>query len=80
MGTTPIRIPKVSAAAHEATLTQYLVDHGDPVADGAPLFCIETDKVETEIDAAAAGVVYWTATAGETYEVGTEVGYIETED
>ena len=76
----PIRIPKVSTAMFEATLVSWLIEEGQKVSDGEPLFFIETDKVETEVIAPTTGLVHWTATLGETYNVGTQIGYIETED
>lgn len=76
----PIRIPKVSMAIHEAILLAPCVDDGQKVEEEAPLFVIETDKVETEISSPTTGVVRWTAAFGETYAVGTQVGFIETDD
>ena len=75
----PIRIPKVSSAAFDATLSSYLVDEGQRVASGDPLFVIETEKVETEIVAARTGVVHWTAKVGEIYEIGVQIGHIDAE-
>ena len=54
----------------------WLVAEGERATEGASLYVIETDKVETEIDAAATGVVHWKATLLETYPVGTEIGEI----
>lgn len=72
----PIRIPRVSVAVYEATLTQLLVDDGGTAEEGRPLFAIETEKVETEIDAGASGTVQWSAKVGETYQIGAEIGVI----
>jgi pyruvate/2-oxoglutarate dehydrogenase complex dihydrolipoamide acyltransferase (E2) component len=73
----PIRIPRVSMAVSEATLVEWLVAEGERVEEGQPLYIIETEKVEQEIDAPASGVVRWTAEFGETYEVGTQIGNLE---
>jgi pyruvate/2-oxoglutarate dehydrogenase complex dihydrolipoamide acyltransferase (E2) component len=72
-----VRIPRTSVAVAEATLTQLLVEDGEVVAEGQPLFVIETEKVETEIDAGAAGTVHWSGTTGTVYDIGTEIGVIE---
>jgi pyruvate/2-oxoglutarate dehydrogenase complex dihydrolipoamide acyltransferase (E2) component len=80
MGEFPVRVPKVSMAIEEATLVQHLVEDSKPVNDGDGLFVVETDKVETEIEAPTSGVVHWTAEVGEIYAVGTQIGYIETID
>ena len=75
----PIRIPKVSSAAFDATLSSHLVEDGQRVTSGDPLFTVETEKVETEIAAARTGVVHWTAEVGEIYEIGVQIGHIDAE-
>jgi pyruvate/2-oxoglutarate dehydrogenase complex dihydrolipoamide acyltransferase (E2) component len=80
MADVPVRIPKVSMAIEEATLLQWLVPDAEKVGEGESLYVLETEKVETEISAPAGGVVHWTAELGQTYEVGTQIGYIETGD
>lgn len=74
---TPVRIPKLSLAISEAGLVEWLVDDGAAVAAGQALYVIETDKVETEIEASTSGVIHRIAEAGQTYPVGTEVATIE---
>lgn len=75
--TTPIRIPKLSMAVEEADLVEWLVPDGARVEAGQAIFSIATDKVETEIEAAASGVVRQREAAGRTYQVGTAIGEIE---
>jgi pyruvate/2-oxoglutarate dehydrogenase complex dihydrolipoamide acyltransferase (E2) component len=72
-----VRIPRTSVAVSEATLTGVLVEDGQSVNEGDPLFVIETEKVETEIDAGASGTVHWTGEVGTVYPIGTEIGAIE---
>jgi pyruvate/2-oxoglutarate dehydrogenase complex dihydrolipoamide acyltransferase (E2) component len=72
-----VRIPRVSVAISDATLQAFLVEEGGQAEEGAPLFVIETEKVETEIDAGASGIIRWTGTLGEVYEIGTQIGTIE---
>jgi pyruvate/2-oxoglutarate dehydrogenase complex dihydrolipoamide acyltransferase (E2) component len=76
----PVRIPKASMAMTEATVIEWLVDEGKRVEEGESLYLIETDKVEQEIEAPASGVVHWTGEPGETYDVGTQIGHIETDE
>jgi len=61
----------------EGTLSEWLVDDGATIAEGDPLYLLESDKVENEIAAPASGLLRQTGTAGETYPVGTEIGTIE---
>ena len=73
---TEIRIPKPGDAVTEAVLAKVLVEDGAAVAEGDPLYELETDKVEMAIDAPASGVVSWQAEEGETYAVGTLIATI----
>ena len=61
----------------EGTLVEWLVSDGQSVNVGDILYRIETDKVENEIEAPAAGVVHLSGIEGETYEVGTQIGSID---
>ncbi|MEY4231148.1 MAG: hypothetical protein RLZZ362_1997 [Actinomycetota bacterium] len=61
----------------EGTLVEWLVSDGQSVNVGDILYRIETDKVENEIEAPAAGVVHLSGVEGETYEVGTQIGSID---
>jgi pyruvate/2-oxoglutarate dehydrogenase complex dihydrolipoamide acyltransferase (E2) component len=74
---TPVRIPKLSLAVSEAGLVEWLVDDGATVSEGQALYVIETEKVETEIEASTNGVIHRQAEAGQTYPVGTEIATIE---
>lgn len=74
---TEFRMPKPGDAITEAVLLSILVTDGAHIDEGAPLYVLETDKVEMEIVAPSAGTVRWSAEEGETYEVGTLLGVIE---
>ena len=71
-----IRIPRVSVAVSEAELTEFLVDAGEHVEEGTPIYVIATEKVEQEIEAGASGTVQWTGEVGTTYDIGAEIGVI----
>ncbi len=71
-----IRIPRVSVAVAEAELTEFLVEAGQHVEEGTPIYTIATEKVEQEIEAGASGTVRWTGTVGTTYDIGAEIGVI----
>lgn len=71
-----IRIPRVSVAVAEAELTGLLVDAGERVEEGTPIYVIATEKVEQEIEAGASGIVQWTGQVGTTYDIGAEIGVI----
>jgi pyruvate/2-oxoglutarate dehydrogenase complex dihydrolipoamide acyltransferase (E2) component len=76
MGDFVIRIPRVSVAVSEAELVDLLVEGGQHVAEGTPIYVIATEKVEQEIEAGASGTVQWTGEVGTTYDIGAEIGII----
>ena len=71
-----IRIPKLGMAVDEATISEWLVDDGDRIEAGAPLYVAATDKVDSEVPAPVSGVVRLIGTAEETYPVGTLIAEI----
>ena len=74
---TEFRMPKPGDAITEAVLLNVLVADGAQVDEGAPLYVLETDKVEMEVVAPTTGTVRWHADEGETYPVGALLGVIE---
>jgi pyruvate/2-oxoglutarate dehydrogenase complex dihydrolipoamide acyltransferase (E2) component len=76
MGDFLIRIPRVSVAVSEAELIELLVDNGQHVDEGTPIYVIATEKVEQEIEAGASGTVQWTGEVGTVYDIGVGIGVI----
>ena len=50
---------------------------GDSVSAGDPIYLLETDKAENEVEAPTDGVLRVKVEQGETYPVGTLVAVIE---
>ena len=73
---TSLTIPKLQMSTTEGTLTEWLVDDGEMVEEGQPIYALETDKSVQEIEAPEAGKLTQKVAAGETYPVGTEIGEI----
>jgi pyruvate/2-oxoglutarate dehydrogenase complex dihydrolipoamide acyltransferase (E2) component len=73
----PINIPKLGVSMTEGTLIEWLVADGDAVSDGDPIYIVETDKVENEVNATASGTIRISGEPGETYAVGDMIGEIE---
>ncbi|MBK6509603.1 MAG: dihydrolipoamide acyltransferase [Haliea sp.] len=73
---TQLTIPKLQMSTTEGTLAEWLVDDGEEVEEGQPIYCLETDKSVQEIEAPASGRLTQKVPAGETYPVGTEIGEI----
>ena len=72
-----IVLPKLGFSMIEGQIAEWLVADGARVSEGDPLFLLEADKSTNEVEAPASGILRIEAEAGETYEVGTVIGYIE---
>ena len=72
-----IRIPQAGVAVTEGTISEWLVADGDHVRPQQPLYVLETEKVEMEVECPAEGIVHITGHAGECFPVGTAVGYVD---
>ncbi|MEZ4634988.1 MAG: lipoyl domain-containing protein [Caldilineaceae bacterium] len=53
----PIYMPKFGMTMTEGLIVAWHVSEGDKVAQGDPLFTVETEKVDTDVEAPAAGVL-----------------------
>lgn len=73
---TPVKIPKLGVGMVQGTLSEWLVADGDNVGVGAPLYVLETDKLENEVESPAAGRISILKAAEATYAVGTLVAEI----
>jgi pyruvate/2-oxoglutarate dehydrogenase complex dihydrolipoamide acyltransferase (E2) component len=75
---TEILLPQYGMSMHEATITKWLKNVGDPVVEGEPIAEIETDKVTAEVQAPASGVLASIdAEAGKTVAVFERIALIE---
>lgn len=74
---TTIFIPRLAVSMTEGTITEWLAKDGAAVSAGQPLYRLETDKTDAEIESPASGILRIEAEAGELLEVGTPIGEIE---
>ncbi|HEY0960220.1 MAG TPA: biotin/lipoyl-containing protein [Novosphingobium sp.] len=72
-----ILLPKIGFSMNEGQVAEWLAKDGDQVSEGQPLFSLEADKSTNEVEAPATGTLRIVAQVGETYEVGTVLGYID---
>ncbi|MFN8215533.1 MAG: lipoyl domain-containing protein [Solirubrobacterales bacterium] len=71
-------LPKWGVTMQRGTLTDWHVAEGDAVEEGQALGHVETDKIDAEIEAPAAGVVKELKFAeGSVVEVGAVVAVID---
>jgi len=69
-------MPKTGMYEGSVTLIEWLVSDGGEVVAGDPLFVMESDKVEMEIEAEFSGRVHQEAEPGLEAPVGTRIGAI----
>jgi pyruvate/2-oxoglutarate dehydrogenase complex dihydrolipoamide acyltransferase (E2) component len=74
---TEILLPKIGFSMNEGQIADWLFGDGDKVSEGQPLYLLEADKSTNEVEAPASGTLRIVGVKGETYEVGTIIGYIE---
>jgi pyruvate/2-oxoglutarate dehydrogenase complex dihydrolipoamide acyltransferase (E2) component len=74
---TDILLPQIGFAMHEGQLTEWLVEDGQSVVEGQPLFTLEADKSANEVEAPATGVLRILQPAGAIYPVGAVLGAID---
>lgn len=72
-----VLLPKIGFAMTEGQITEWLVQDGQPVSEGQPLFNLEADKSANEVEAPATGTLRIIQPAGSIYEVGTVIGIID---
>lgn len=72
-----ILLPKIGFSMNEGQIAEWLAADGDEITEGQPLFSLEADKSTNEVEAPASGKLRIVAQVGETYEVGTVLGYID---
>jgi pyruvate/2-oxoglutarate dehydrogenase complex dihydrolipoamide acyltransferase (E2) component len=71
-----LTIPRLEMAMTEGILAEWLVADGQTVEQGQPIYVLETEKAAQDIEAPEAGRLVHKLAAGETYEVGVEIGEI----
>lgn len=69
-------MPKTGMYEGSVTLIEWLVSDGGEVVAGEPLFVMESDKVEMEIEAEFSGRVRQEAEPGLEAPIGTRIGVI----
>ena len=72
-----ILLPKIGFSMNEGQVAEWLAKDGEDIKEGQPLYSLEADKSTNEVEAPASGKLRIVAAIGETYEVGTVLGYIE---
>jgi pyruvate/2-oxoglutarate dehydrogenase complex dihydrolipoamide acyltransferase (E2) component len=74
---TEVILPKIGFSMNEGQVTEWLVQDGQPVSEGQPLFTLEAEKSANEVEAPASGTLKILQPAGAIYQVGAVIGIIE---
>ena len=69
-------LPKTGIYEGDVTLIEWLVDEGGEVSIGDPLFLMESEKIEMEIESDTDGWLHREAEAGLEAPIGTRIGVI----
>ena len=74
---TNVLLPQWGMNMEDGTLTRWLVNEGDEIAEGQPLVEVETAKINSELESPASGIVYHIMSAeGSLVKVGELVAVI----
>ncbi len=71
-----IYLVKVGMTMTEGIVSEWYIDDGAKVTQGQMLYALETEKVNLDVDADAAGTVRHLAEVGVTHEPGDVIGFI----
>lgn len=74
---TEILLPKIGFSMNEGVLAEWMFGDGEHVTEGEILYTLESDKSANEVEAPATGILRVLKEEGQTYQVGTVLGYIE---
>jgi pyruvate dehydrogenase E2 component (dihydrolipoamide acetyltransferase) len=72
---TEFLMPKLGLTMEEGTITEWFADDGTTINAGEPLLRIETDKTETDVEAADSGRLYRVGQVGDTFACGDRIGW-----
>lgn len=73
---TEFTMPKLGLTMEEGTILEWLVADGTEVEADQPVLIVETDKVQTEVNAPAAGRLQHVGAVGSTYLCGERIGWL----
>lgn len=70
------QMPKLGLTMEEGLILEWLVDDGAEVAAGTPVLVVQTDKVDTEVEAPASGRLARVGAVGETFACGQQIAWV----
>jgi pyruvate dehydrogenase E2 component (dihydrolipoamide acetyltransferase) len=73
---TEFLMPKLGLTMEEGTILEWLVEDGAEIAPGTAVLRIETDKVESDVEAVGGGRLVRVGSVGDTFACGDVIGYL----
>lgn len=73
-----LKMPKGAVSMQTGVIVEWMVQAGDTVTKGQPLYTVESEKATLEIESPFEGVITPIAAAGDALPVGAPVATIET--
>lgn len=73
---TEFLMPKLGLTMEEGTILEWLVEDGATITPGMAVLRIETDKVESDVEAPAQGRFVRAGAVGDTFACGAVIGYL----
>ena len=77
MSKTDIKVPSAGESVTEATISNFIKQHGEVVNLDEHLFEIETDKASMPVPSPDSGKIEWTVKPGDVVKVGQVIGTID---
>lgn len=71
-----LKLPKLAVSMQEGTVVEWLAADGSAVANGQPIYVVESEKTSTEIVSPFDGTISHMVSAGQTIPVGTPIAEI----
>ena len=72
------QMPKLGLTMEEGLILEWLVDEGAEISEGTPVLIVQTDKVDTEVEAPASGRLSRVGAVGETFACGQQIAWLLT--
>ncbi len=73
-----LKMPKGAVSMQEGKIVEWLVEAGDAITKGQPIYAIESEKATIDIESPFTGVITPIAKVDETLPVGAPVATVET--
>lgn len=73
-----LKMPKGAVSMQTGVIVEWMVNAGEKVAKGQPIYSVESEKTTLEIESPFEGVITPIAAVGEELKVGEPIATIET--